>query len=260
MAISYIRSFLLILMSFLIIWVIISGFVFFNSNTIIYHPQYSAGTKSLIQGEYIYQKTNVGNMIEMIWNQSNISDQVFVYTHGNGGQDPRIPEAFSTAGSVLSVSYPGYYTSSGTPSTVSINNSLEAGIEWLKFRGIEENRITLVGHSLGGSPATIVASKYPNLKKLILINTFSSMKNLCKIRLKIFCVFGGDIHPTEKFAEFVEVPVVQFHCKTDETIPIEDGRKLFSNFTTKDKKFVEMNECDHNNFDLEVVLDEGLKE
>jgi dienelactone hydrolase len=254
------RKIISILVVILAFWLVISCFIFINANLIIYHPQYSAGTKSLIQGEHVNQKTNDGNMIEMVWNQSNISDQVFVYTHGNGGQDARIPEAFSTAGSVLSVSYPGYYTSSGTPSTLSINNSLEAGIEWLKSRGIEENRITLVGHSLGGSPATIVAHKYPNLKKLILINTFSSMKSMCEIRLKIFCVFGGGIHPTDQFAEFVEIPVVQFHCKTDETIPFEEGKKLFSHFTTKDKKFVEMNGCDHNNFDLGVVIEKAIKE
>jgi hypothetical protein len=242
------------------VWLFLSGFIYLYASSIIYHPQYSARTRSLIQGEHIYQKTNDGNTIEMVWNEQQVSDQVFVYTHGNGGQDPRIPEAFSVKGSVLSVSFPGYYTSSGVPSTLSINNSLEAGLGWLIGKGVREENITLVGHSLGGSPATIIASKYPNLKKLILINTFSSMKSMCEVRLKLFCIFGGSIHPTDEFAEFVTMPVIQFHCKTDETIPIEEGRKLFTHFTAADRKFIEMAGCDHNNFDLKVVLDEGLKE
>lgn len=138
---------------------------------------------------------------------------------------------------------------------------LEASEEELK-KILEKNKdVILIGHSMGGAIATILASKY-NVKKLVLIapafqvgsinQNISDFKNLIlgKRNKELGTGFEGVLDKTlhvskssmlevkkvaglakEKINE-VKCPVLLLHGTMDNLVPITSSIELFSNFNT----------------------------
>ena len=86
-------------------------------------------------------------------------------------------------------------------------------------KGFPENKITILGHSLGGSSAIYLASQKPQTKQLVLINTFSSIQSLCFPQYSILCVFNGSVFNSAEQAKEVLLPVRHFAYSGDLDIP-----------------------------------------
>lgn len=83
---------------------------------------------------------------------------------------------------------------------------------------------------------------------------------MCWRDYSILCVFGGDILNSAKNAPNVKIPVWQFVSSQDETVPPDEGKKLHTYFTgTKDKKLIVLEGKVHNDFEMNMVISEGLK-
>jgi pimeloyl-ACP methyl ester carboxylesterase len=112
-------------------------------------------------------------------------------------------------------------------------------VEWLKSYGIEEKQIVVWGHSLGGHPALYLATLYPNLQKVVLVNTLYSIQNHIW-SFGFYSLFFQNILNSGAIAPFVTAKIVQYHDTFDQTLPYKNGRKLFEKIATKNKKFIDL--------------------
>ena len=183
------------------------------------------------------------------------SDQYILFLHGNAGRLIQFfPELVKKA-NVISPAYPGYHASEGSPSVENVYQTAETTYNWLTAKGIPENKITIMGHSMGGSPAVYLAGIRPNASKLVLVNTFSSVQSMCVAQYSILCAFTGNIFNSAKNAEKVTIPVRQFGYQFDATVPFIESEKLFANFTnSKDKQFFKLTDFTHSNPDFSQIL------
>ncbi len=205
--------------------------------------------------------TNKDKQNISLWEFSNPkSDEAMLYLHGNSGRiNDFIPPLYFAAGNVYTIAYPGYSESEGSPTPDNVLESAQLAYNKIIEKGYPESKITILGHSMGGAPATYIASKNPNAKKLVLINTFSSVQSMCMRQLSILCVFTSRIFPTMDYAKDVIIPVRQFAYKNDLTVPFQEGEKLFESFVNvknNDKKFIEMFKNTHTYPEWELIVKE----
>lgn len=192
-----------------------------------------------------------------VWTFDNTeSDKVILYLHGNSGRINDFFVDLKKYGTVVSPAYPGYHESEGTPDTEGVYEAALLTYDNLvNTKGIDPSNIIIMGHSMGGSPAVYVASQRPEARKLIVINTFSSIKSMCEIQYSILCGFTGDILNTASYATQVTIPVRQFVYNGDLSVPPAEGKKLFENFTSSnDKVIVELDKYTHTYPDLNEVF------
>lgn len=106
------------------------------------------------------------------------SDTVIMYCHGNKDHMdfywPRAQLLANTIGKnrygVLMLDYRGYGLSEGKPSESGLAVDVDAGLQWLKTKGLSGERLIMYGFSMGSIPATKLSAEPRSLKpsKLIL--------------------------------------------------------------------------------------------
>ena len=205
--------------------------------------------------EQHFVRTSEGDAVDMWWLPHKSASDVVLYLHGNSGRLPHFFQSLCTDYNVLAPSYPGYGLSEGEPSEKNIYETADLAYQWLLSKGFGEDHIIIWGHSLGGAPAVYLASKHPDCKKLVVINSFSSLRKLsCRRFGFILKPFLKNWFNTAIYAKKVEGKVVQFCYKHDKTIPFEECKLLFNNYKTKDKTLIEMDGPCHEYFDVEATL------
>ncbi len=114
-------------------------------------------------------------------------------------------------------------TRAGRPSESSACEDVEAAYDYLvEALRVPADRIIALGQSLGGGPATYLASRHP-IGGLILESTFTSVFRMA-VRVPLL--------PFDKFTNAarlaqVHCPVLVVHGTDDETIPFRHGQQLF---------------------------------
>ena len=113
-----------------------------------------------------------------------ITDSIIVYCHGNAGHMdfywPRTKLLANVNGvnnyGILTLDYRGYGLSEGVPSESNLYEDVDAGLQWLKNRGLTNDRLFLYGFSLGSAPACELTAKPRSLtpSKLLLESPFAS--------------------------------------------------------------------------------------
>ena len=159
---------------------------------------------------------------------------VLLYCHGNAGNVvdrlPRLRQLRSQYRlTVLGFDYRGYGRSQGRPSEAGLYKDARAARRWLANRcGIPEDRITLLGRSLGGGVAVELAS-HDGANGLILENTFSSIVDVGKSKMSWLpaSAVSQRFDSVSKIADY-HGPLIQTHGSRDEIIPFEFGNRLFS--------------------------------
>ena len=152
----------------------------------------------------------------------------------------------------------------------------EEQVEWLIKNGY--NKIYLIGHSMGGVIATYLASKYKEIKKLVLaapafqyLNVIKDDLNIgksLKIAPKVIKDYGSDeviarmlklnVTVLKEFVEFVKenydypkyitCPTLILQGDNDSLVPISSSEYVYDNVKSKNKKLIILEDVTHDIF------------
>lgn len=240
----------------IIIWLLASLYLTSQSTALIFDNKVSWAPVPNFGYKLEFLRDSKNRAIS-VWTFDNPqSNKVILYMHGNSGRINDFFVDLKQYGTVVSPAYPGYHESEGNPDTEGVyETALLTYDNLVNKKGVDPKNIIIMGHSMGGSPSVYVASQRPEARKLILINTFSSIKSMCERQYSILCGFTGDILPTTTYAPKVTIPVRQFVYKGDLSVPPEEGKELFTKFTSSnDKVIVELDKYTHTYPDLNEVF------
>lgn len=192
-----------------------------------------------------------------VWDLENKAEnqEVIIYLHGNGGKIiPHIQE-MQQFGRVISPAYPGYHDSEGRPTPENVRNTGVLTFDYLvEEEGVNPQNITIFGQSLGGSPAMYTASQRSQAKQVVVVNTFSSVQNMCQRQVPIFCGQTENILNSEQYAQNIEIPAHVFIYEDDSVINPEEGKELFQAIASSDKEQHSLEKYSHTYFDVEEVF------
>lgn len=250
------RLLIIIPLSLALLWLLASLYLTSQSASLIFDNKVSWAPVPNFGYDLEFIKDSKNRSISLWTFDNNQTDKVILYLHGNSG---RINDFFADLiqyGTVVSPAYPGYHESEGSPDTEGVYEAaLLAYDNLVNTKGVNPNNIIILGHSMGGSPAVYVAGKRPEARKLILINTFSSIQSMCERQYSILCGFTGDLLNTASYAPQVTIPVRQFVYRGDLSVPPAEGDKLFENFTgSTDKQLFDLDKYTHTYPDLNEVF------
>lgn len=158
-------------------------------------------------------------------------------------------------------------------------SSSEQQIEWLIKNGY--NKIYLIGHSMGGVIATYLASKYKEVKRLVLaapafhyLNVIKDELNFgksLKIAPKIIKDYGSDeviarmlkfnvtvikefmdlVKDYYDYPKYVNCKVLILQGKNDSLVPVSSSEYVYHNIKSKRKKLVILEGVTHDIFRTE---------
>jgi uncharacterized protein len=176
---------------------------------------------------------------------------VALFTHGNAGNISHradLLQALNRLGvAVLAFDYRGYGRSEGAPNEEGVLADARAARKWLAERaGVTEKDIVLMGESLGGGVAVILAGESP-ARGLVLENTFSSIPEVAAAHypgLPINMLMRTKFDAASAIKNY-HGPLLQFHGDCDTIVPFTLGKKLFD-AANQPKKFITITGCDHN--------------
>jgi fermentation-respiration switch protein FrsA (DUF1100 family) len=176
---------------------------------------------------------------------------VALFAHGNAGNLSHradLLQALNRLGvAVLAFDYRGYGRSGGSPNEEGVLADGRAARKWLAERaGVPEKDIVLMGESLGGGVAAILAAEAPS-RGLVLENTFSSIPEVAAAHypgLPVKMLMRTRFDAATAIKSF-HGPLLQFHGDCDTIVPFALGKKLFD-AANEPKQFVAISGCDHN--------------
>lgn len=235
------------------VWLIACYALFVVSPKIIFKTQQSKDMALHVQPVQEFKTNQHGDSIEVLWIPNDTAQITYLYLHGNIGRLTKVIDDLRPYGNICSPAYPGYSKSTGIPTTENVYETVDIAIKYLKDKNIDLHNVVILGHSLGGSPAMYAATKYPELKKVITVNTFYSMSKMCEEKYKIFCIFSGSILNTASFAPDAKAPVLVCHTPADSLIPFHQGEMLFKIVGSTQKEFREIGGI-HGVFNMPEVL------
>ena len=148
---------------------------------------------------------------------------------------------------VLVFDYRGYGKSDGTPNEAGILLDAEAALQWLCDRTKNRpDQVILVGHSLGGGPATHLAWK-SGARALVLQRTFGDLADPAAAQywwVPVRLLMQNRFRSAEKIRR-CDCPLFQSHGDRDRVVPIESGHRIFDNSPAKLKQFITRTGCGH---------------
>lgn len=183
---------------------------------------------------------------------------VVLFCHGNAGNITHREEILRrlhhvSRVTVLLFDYRGYGRSEGKPSERGILQDARAARTWLAHReNLPEERLILMGESLGGAVAVHLAAEKP-ARALILESTFTSLPDVAQYHYPFFPVrllMRTRLDALAKISEY-HGPLFQCHGDADTIVPYRLGRRLFD-AANEPKRFLTFPGGDHNDLrDLE---------
>ncbi|MBL8669175.1 MAG: alpha/beta hydrolase [Alphaproteobacteria bacterium] len=181
--------------------------------------------------------TEDGETLHGWWTPAPASGQgqrgALLLLHGNAGNISHRIGYLSMAAQLgygaLAIDYRGYGRSSGAPSEA--GTYLDAAAAWrhlVEVRGVQADRIVVVGESLGGGAASWLATER-KVGALVLASTFTSVPDLgaqvywfLPVRLLARTRYDNRARMPR-----LKVPVLVAHSPADEIVPFSHGESLF---------------------------------
>ncbi|MGB3787547.1 MAG: alpha/beta hydrolase [Phormidesmis sp.] len=200
-------------------------------------------------------KQNEPSYLHAWWIPNPRSSRVMLFCHGNYGNisynTERIRFHHAQGCSVLAFDYRGYGQSSGPiPSEQTVFADVEAAFSYLiAERKISPSNITVSGHSMGGAVAIDLASRHPDIDRLIVESSFTTMKDEVESK-RIYSLFPIEALLTEPFDSFskvrtLQMPVLYVHGDQDFDVPVRFSHQLYA-ATPGPKRIFIARGADHN--------------
>jgi pimeloyl-ACP methyl ester carboxylesterase len=161
--------------------------------------------------------------------------KVVVYFHGNGedlaDSIPMVSLLRTLGVGVLAVEYPGYGIAAGTPSEQGAYAAAERALRWLRTeRGVDSDRVVLLGQSLGTGVAAEMARRGFGAR-VVLISPFTSVGDMARRMIPFFPArFVRHRFDTAAKAPAIAIPVLIIHGTEDEVVPFAMGERLATVF------------------------------
>lgn len=183
--------------------------------------------------------------------------ETVIYFHGNAGNRAapwrvdlykKLNDKFPNV-NIIAIDYRGFGDSKGTPSEDGLRSDAMATFKWLTDRGVPNDKISIIGHSLGTGVATSLAYELSRIgsppKALILKAAYSSLPTLIfEYRalkyipffapIRLFPVFQGwlqrrMVHQFDSLSriQYVDCPILIIYGAIDFEIPGHNSHKLF---------------------------------
>jgi len=251
----------LIFLPILLAYLSVVGFYVTTQKHLIFHPVPLDGTTPAQYGLENYKNVSFpsfdGVTLTGWWTKHPGKDPnrpVLLYCHGNAdclSQLAEVSKIFYDFGfDTFIFDYRCYGGSQRAPlSEKALDGDALTAYQWLKAKGIPDNRIIIWGHSLGSSVAAELASS-AHPAGLILEGAFPSIYAVSRQRnpwLLIFPFMISDKFETEKYVKERACPLLETHAEKDTIIPIELGRRVFEE-AAKPKQWLVIKGINHNDF------------
>ena len=160
-----------------------------------------------------------------------------IHCHANAGnlatRKGKMAHMLGIGYNILSLDYRAYGRSEGALSEQGIYKDIEACYDYALSLGYKSENILIYGASLGGGPATYLASTKP-AKGLILEAVFTSIPDMAKLQLPFVPKFivRTQFNNLERIKS-VDIPLFMMHGDDDEVIPFEMGKAVYDAAQTK---------------------------
>ena len=218
---------------------------------LIYHPRpYGANYRQLLAGGLIELPfmTRAGRQTAFYvpsHNRVNVPDRIWVVFCGNGSLAldwlPLIARDQNPGDAFLLIDYPGYGQSKGWPSIANTRSAADGAIIALAARlGVEpkalEPRLDAIGHSLGAAVALDFATHHSQVRRIILLAPFTSLREEAAIYIgsplsRLLKENFDNRAALRQLAQRQPPPrIVIFHGLQDGIIPSGMGRELAAEF------------------------------
>jgi pimeloyl-ACP methyl ester carboxylesterase len=155
---------------------------------------------------------------------------VVLYSRGNAeaADADAMQRVAARLGAVVTWDYPGYGRSlhAGKPSEASVLRGADAVADFVRQQGVADDRLLLVGRSLGSGPAVHLAATRPTVRGLLLMAAFTSVVDVAFPGRRGRGLLGWDVYRNEATIGRVACPVTIFHGALDNVVPVEHGQRL----------------------------------
>lgn len=158
-----------------------------------------------------------------------------LHLHGNADSafspwQMRHCEALRRTGfNVMDIDYHGFGLTAGQPSETQMYEDAEAAYQALMQRGVAQEHLILLGHSLGSGPAVLLATRH-KAAALVLFGAFTSIPDAAAARypyLPVRLAVGVQFNSLARMSA-VHIPVIIAHTRGDTLIPYDHALKLFA--------------------------------
>lgn len=207
------------------VYLLIAVVAHLYAGSMLYQPRY--GSHREVPGMIRLHGAD-GGEIAALWLPNPKARFTLWYFHGNaedlGDIAPHLQALHDAGFSVFAFDYPGYGLSSGQPGEKAIYAAAHtARIHLRETLKVPASATILLGRSLGGGPATQLATEEP-VAGLVLQSAFTSVyRVVTHWRLLPFDMFEN----LRKLPK-VTSPVLVMHGRQDQVIPFSHGEALFA--------------------------------
>lgn len=269
------------LVLFILIWLLVSScnqrlddFLFNGSQVDQYSLDNYSGEVSIDVGneyfvpsnsihEFFYEIEHEGEILKLaaifVGDTNKIkTDTVLLYCHGNRDHMdfywPRQKLMSHIGGfgrfGVLMFDYPGYGRSEGKTTEANMYASLNGAMHWLQKKGMTDNRLAVMGFSLGGAPTCQAAANKLMMQpyRFILEAPFASAEMMIHDAAQLALPASYFVNLKVDNAEVVKnanVPMLWMHGVNDAFLSIETHGEIVYKNKTGDKEAERVEGADH---------------
>lgn len=207
------------------------------------HPPRSDSANRLRNcDKLVWLQTRTGGKTPAVYFQQPGAKFTLLVCHGNAedvGQSLEVlsKQASMCNASVFAVEYPGYSISEASaPSESLCYEAAEAAYTYLtQQRQVPPSCVVPFGRSLGSGPAVDVASKHPEIEKLVLVSPLESGARAF-FNKTISCLsYPVDPFKNYKKINSVEAKTCIIHGTTDRVVPCHNGEGLHASLERRGK-------------------------
>lgn len=241
------------------------AFLYFRQESIIFVPAklpQAFKYNFRLPHEEITVKAKDGVALNSLLFKADSSNGVVFYLHGNAGALDtwgEIADVYTSLNKDLFIlDYRGYGKSEGEiNSQEQFYSDVQAAYDLIKKR-YSEDRITVIGYSIGTGPAAMIAASN-NPARLILQAPYYNLSDLMKKRFPFVPVFLLNYKfPVNEYVACAKMPVTVFHGTNDGVIYFGSSLKLKEHFKSSDTLIV-LQGATHSNLNRNEVYLSELK-